>query len=369
MFGSGPVYSWLPRRHEGVTLKGAQQFSLRGFALKERHAHRTAFVVALLFLAFTSVAASWAEPVRSQFGVYLTRLDDFNIRAKTFNATFWLFTVADKPTDPTFTSLEFTNAISTSVTNRLEEQIEGRYWLQQRIQGTFRHNWDLSHYPFTKQALHIEIEATDDMSHVLLDPDHANTGFDGDIRIDGWGITSVKLLPIVKEYRSSFGDPRLEPGSASQYSRLTLVISVEQIDLSSFITMVITPAIAILITLITYLLFSKDLGLLTARFSLLVGSIFAVVISMRSVITELGSMTSINLLEIIHVAALIYVTVGIAAAVHTWLALRKDGDVAHKLKVSNLIALISTAALVLAISVAVTDAYLDWIRTHAETLS
>jgi len=337
--------------------------------LKGRLPQRIGLAAALLFLAVTSVAVSWAEPVRSQFGIYLTRLDDFNIRAKTFNATFWLFTVADKPMDPTLTSLEFTNAISTSVTNRLEEQIEGRYWLQERIQGTFRHNWDLSHYPFTKQALHIEIEATDDMSHVLLDPDHANTGFDRDIRIDGWRITSVRLLPVVKEYRSSFGDPRLEPGSASQYSRLTLAISVEQIDLSSFITMVITPVIAILITLITYLLFSKDLGLLTARFSLLVGSVFAVVISMRSVATELGSMTGINLLEIIHVAALIYVTVGIAAAVHTWLALKKDGDVAHKRKVSNWIALISTVTLVLVISGAITDAYLDWIKTHAETQS
>ena len=337
--------------------------------MKGRLPQRIGLAAALLFLAVTSVAVSLAEPVRSQFGIYLTRLDDFNIRAKTFNATFWLFTVAGKPTDPTFTSLEFTNAISTSVTNRLEEQIEGRYWLQERIQGTFRHNWDLSHYPFTKQALHIEIEATDDMSHVLLDPDHANTGFDRDIRIDGWRITSVRLLPVVKEYRSSFGDPRLEPGSASQYSRLTLAISVEQIDLSSFITMVITPVIAILITLITYLLFSKDLGLLTARFSLLVGSVFAVVISMRSVATELGSMTGINLLEIIHVAALIYVTVGIAAAVHTWLALKKDGDVAHKRKVSNWIALISTVTLVLVISGAITDAYLDWIKTHAETQS
>jgi hypothetical protein len=346
-----------------------QQFSLRGFALKGRLPHRTGLVVALLFLAVTSVTASWAEPVRSQFGIYLTRLDDFNIRAKTFNATFWLFTVAGKPMDPTLTSLEFTNAVSISVTNRLEEQIGGRYWLQERIQGTFRHNWDLSHYPFTKQALHIEVEATDDMSEVLLDPDHANTGFDRDIRIDGWRITSVRLLPVVKEYRSSFGDPRLEPGSASQYSRLTLVISVEQVDLSSFITMVITPVIALLITLITYLLFSKDLGLLTARFSLLVGSIFAVVISMRSVATELGSMTGINMLEIIHVAALIYVTIGIAAAVHTWLALRKDGDVAHTRSVSNWIAVISTAALFSVISLAVTDAYLNWINTHAETPS
>ncbi len=337
--------------------------------MTRRLPYRTGLLIAVLFLSVTNAADSWAEPIRSQFGIYLTRLDDFNIRAKTFNATFWLFTVADRPMDPTITSLEFTNAVSISETNRLEEKIGGRYWLQQRIQGTFRHNWNLSHYPFSKQALSIEIEATDDINYVMLDPDHANTSFDDDIRIDGWRITSVQLLPLVKEYESSFGDPRLEPGSRSQYSRLTLVILVEETDVSSFVTLAITPILAILITLITYLLFSKDLGLLTARFSLLVGSLFAVVISMRSVAAELGPITGISLLEIIHVAALIYVTVGIAAAVHTWLALKNDGDVTHKRQVSNWIAFVSTAVLVVIIGLAAADVFHGWHAAQAQTVS
>ncbi len=333
--------------------------------MTQRLPHRAILFLAVLFLAIVNAAACWAEPVRSPFGIYLTRLDDFNIRAKTFNATFWLFTVSDRPMDPALTSLEFTNAVDITVTNRIEEKIDGRFWLQERIQGTFRHNWDLSHYPFTRQALHIEIEATDDIGHTVLDPDHANTSFDSDIAIGGWRIASVQLLPAVKEYRSSFGDPRLQPGAASQYSRLTLQISVEQTDISPFVTMAITPVIAILIALVTYLLFSKDLGLLTARFSLLVGSVFAVVISMRSVAAELGPTASINLLEILHIVALLYITVGIAAAVHTWLALRNDGDVAHKRKVSAWIASVSTAILILVIGYAVADAYLGLFETHA----
>lgn len=329
---------------------------------------RAGFLVALLFLAVANVTAVWAAPNQSQFGIYLTRLDDFNIRAKTFSATFWLFTVADRPRNPTLTSLEFTNAVNISVTNQLEEKIDGRYWLQERIQGTFRHNWDLSRYPFTRQALHIEIEATDDIDHALLDPDHANTSFDSDILIDGWRIAAVRLVPTTKAYKSQFGDPRLQPGTISQYSRLTLQITVEQTDVSSFITMAITPVIAILIVLVTYLLFSKDLGLLTARFSLLVGSIFALVISMRSVAAELGSTASLNLLDVLHVAALIYTTAGIGAAVYTWLALRKDGDIAKERKVVFGIALVSTAALILVVGYAVAVAYMGSLdmRTHAQ---
>ncbi len=331
--------------------------------------HRVGIVLAVLLLAVINAATSWSEPSRSQFGVYLTRLDDFNIRGKSFTATFWLFTVADQPMDPTFTSLEFPNAVKIDVTNRVEEKINGRYWLQERIQGTFRHSWDLSYYPFTKQTLLIHIEAIDDLQSMILDPDHANTSFDSEISIDGWKISSVRLLPVVKDYRSSFGDPRLQPGSESHYARLTLSISVEQTDVSSLIPMIITPVIAILITFISYLLFSKDLGLLTARFSLLVGSMFAVVISMRSIAAELGSMAVISLLEIIHVGALIYVTVGIGAAVYTWLVLKKEGDVARKEKALNLIAITSTGALLLLIGWSVTDAYAAWLHNHAPSAS
>lgn len=298
-----------------------------------------------------------AEPSTGRYGVYLTRLDDFNIRGTSFSATFWLFTVSPDREDQTFRTLEFPNATKAEFTNELAENVDGRFWLQKRVQGNFRHSWDLSHYPFARQTLRIEIEATSDANTVGLEPDAANTGFDKDISISGWRIESVRLVPSRKTYDSNFGDPRLAPGTVSAYSRLTLEIVVAQSDPSAFLTMVITPVIAVFITLITYLLFSRELGLLTARLSLLVGTIFAVVISMRSVAAELGSITTINLIDVVHIAALIYTTIGIAAAVQTWWALRNDSDVEQTHRVSRWILWSSTAVLFVVLGLSFADAY------------
>ena len=314
-----------------------------------------AFAALLALCCLTAVAAS--EPVDARYGIYLTRLDDFDIRGTSFSATFWLFSTSDQQQDTAFQSLEFPNASHIETTNRLLEKVGAKYWLQERVQGNFRHSWDLSHYPFTRQTLRIEIESVDDLNTVRLAPDVANTGFDKDIEISGWRIDSVRLVPVTKSYDTSFGDPRLPPGTVSRYSKLELEIVVEQTDPSAFIIMVITPVIAIFITLITYLLFSRELGLLTARLSLLVGTIFAVVISMRSVATELGSVTSINLLDVVHISALVYTTIGIAAAVQTWWALKNDADANQTHRISRLVMWLSTAALLVVLSLSFADAY------------
>ncbi len=302
-------------------------------------------------------AVAHADPVSQRYGIYLTRLDDFDIRGTSFSATFWLFSTSADQQVPALQSLEFPNASHVETTNRLVEKVDGKNWLQERVQGNFRHSWDLSHYPFTRQTLRVEIEAVDDLNAIRLEPDVADTGFDKDIEISGWRIDSVRLVPVTKSYDTSFGDPRLPPGTVSRYSKLELEIVVEQTDPSAFITMVITPVIAIFITLITYLLFSRELGLLTARLSLLVGTIFAVVISMRSVAAELGSVTSINLLDVVHISALVYTTIGIAAAVQTWWALKNDADAGQTHRISRLILWLSTAALVVVLSLSFADAY------------
>lgn len=313
-------------------------------------------LVAMLMLIGPALAAP-IEQQSSTYGFYLTRLDNFNIGGGTFSATFWLFSFGSNSKAMTSSAIEFPNAVSTETTNELEERIDGGFLLQHRIQGTFRHNWDLRSYPFVRQTLRIELESVDDVGKILFHPDQANTNFDRNISINGWEIVSVRLIPQVKRYESSFGDPRLHSGSTSVYSKLILEIKVRQSDVSAFITLVITPIIAIVLTLITYLLFSRELGLLTARLSLLVGAIFAVVISMRSAATELGSITNINLLDVIHIAALLYITVGIAASVQTWWALKSDSDVVQTQRISNWVAAISTLAVLLAIAFSLISAY------------
>jgi len=96
-------------------------------------------VFAILF-PLLSVTAH-AQEKQSKYGIYLTQLGDFNFKAKTFSATFWIFTVTPNKDEKVLSSLELTNSTQATVTNQSEEQIPDRgFWYQQRIRGTFRHD-------------------------------------------------------------------------------------------------------------------------------------------------------------------------------------------------------------------------------------
>ena len=287
-------------------------------------------ILAFLILFCTSLSWNFWTPAEAQekltrYGIYLTQLGDFNAKTKSFSATFWLFTSQPGKDEKIFSSLEFTNSTQFAVTNYSEEQIPDRgYWYQERIRGTFRHDWDISRYPFNRQVLRIEIQGSEDIDRLIIKPDIFNSGFDPDIRLDGWQITSFQVIDKRKAYTSSFGDPRLAPGSKSEYGQVVLEIVVEQTDVSAFLTMIITPIISMLLALFTYLLMSEQIALLTTRLNLLAGSIFAIVISMRSVAGELGSITSINLVDVVHIAAILYVTSAICDAIYCWWLIERN---------------------------------------------
>lgn len=316
-------------------------------------------VLAILLPLFSTT--SQAQEKQTKYGIYLTQLGDFNFKAKTFSATFWIFTVVPNKDEKILSSLEFTNSTQATVTNQSEEQIPDRgFWYQQRIRGTFRHDWDISRYPFNRQVLSIEIEGSEDLDRLLIKPDIFNSGFDPGIRLDGWQITSFNVRDRKKAYTSSFGDPRLAPGSKTEYGQVVLEIVVDQIDVSSFLTMIITPLISMLLALFTYLLMSEQIALLTTRLNLLAGSIFAIVISMRSVAGELGSITSINLVDVVHIVAIFYVTSAIIDAIYCWWLIERNGvSFAITKKRSNIIASVSTVMAIIILAVFFVRSYLQ----------
>ncbi len=304
--------------------------------------------VAGLMMAVAWIGSANAQPKRINYGIYLTQLGDFNFKTKTFSAIFWLFTVTPEKDADIFSSLEFANSTNFSVTNQTEEHLPERgYWVQERVRGTFRHDWDISRYPFNRQILKIQIEGAEDIDHLLIKPDIFNSGFDPDIQLDGWKITSFRVNEAKKTYTSSFGDPRLAPGARTEYDQLVLEIVVDQVDVSAFLTMIITPIISILLALFTYLLMSEQIALLTTRLNLLAGAIFAIVISMRSVAGELGSITAINLVDVVHISALCYVTVAIGNAIYCWWLLEhKSLPYVTVKQHSNILAFVATTLII-----------------------
>ena len=292
-------------------------------------------------------------PEQLRLGAYLTGLGDFDPARKSFSASFWVWTVGPQDGAKSLSQLEFPNAIKVESPNEVQEATPQGIWSQRKIVGSFRHGWDLRRFPFDRQLLRIEMEEAErDIARVTYVPDTANSSFDPELSLSGWRILSTQLLTGSKQYHTSFGDPRLPPGSPSAYARAELRVLLERTDRSGFWKLTVGAFAAALMALASYGLRVDQAAALSPRFGLLAGSAFAAVISLRSAASELGASGYTTLIDTVHGAVLLYILMATAAGVVAWRSFLRHGEVATVQRLEKRLACFSTlliAALILAL--------------------
>ena len=297
--------------------------------------------------------AGTASPEHLSLGAYLTGLGDLDPAKKSFSASFWVWTVGQQDRAKSLSQLEFPNAIKVESPNAVQETTAQGIWSQRKIVGSFRHGWDLRRFPFDRQLLRIEMEEAErDTTSLVYVPDSANSSFDPEVNLSGWRLLSTQLVTGSKPYHTSFGDPRLPPGSPSAYARAELRILLERTDRSGFWKLTVGAFAAALMALASYGLRVDQAPALSPRFGLLAGSAFAAVISLRSAATELGASGYTTLIDSVHAAVLLYILVATGAGVVAWRGLLRHGDVARVQRLEKRAAGFSTllfAALILAL--------------------
>ena len=297
--------------------------------------------------------AAAVGPEQLRLGAYLTGLGDFDPTRKSFSASFWVWTVGPQDGAKSLSQLEFPNAIKVESPNELQEATPQGIWSQRKIVGSFRHGWDLRRFPFDRQLLRIQMEEAErDTTSLVYVPDTANSSFDPELNLSGWRLLSTQLVSGSKKYHTSFGDPRLPPGSPSAYARAELRVLLERTDQSGFWKLTAGAFAAALMALASYGLRVDHAAALSPRFGLLAGSAFAAVISLRSAATELGASGYTTLIDSVHAAVLLYILVATAAGVVAWRSFLRHGDVARVQRLEKRAAGFSTllfAALILAL--------------------
>ena len=292
-------------------------------------------------------------PEKLRIGAYLTSLGDFDPAKKSFSAAFWVWSVGPLDGVKSLDQLEFPNAIKVESPNALQETTAQGIWSQRKIVGSFRHGWNLRRFPFDRQLLRIEMEEAErDTASLVYVPDTANSSFDPEVNLSGWRILSTQLVTDSKQYHTSFGDPRLPPGSPSAYARAELRVLLERTDRSGFWKLTVGAFAAALMALASYGLRVDQAPALSPRFGLLAGSTFAAVISLRSAATELGASGYTTLIDSVHAAVLLYILVATAAGVVAWRGFLRHGDVVSVQRLEKRVAGFSTllfSALILAL--------------------
>lgn len=216
-------------------------------------------------------------------GVDLIALHDLDMTHGTFGADFWVWSVCPNDTYKPLSTMEFIDADSTNMSYVLHQVVNGTYWTQAKITGTFRHPWDLTKFPFGGQQLVIEMEDAESLAtEFTYVPDVADSIQEPDLQLDGWRVTASHLAAGTHRYVTTFGDPR-DPGGVSDFPRLTLTITLGRQDkVTSFFKLTFVVYIAFLISLISYFLNLGSLTMLTARLGVISGTLFAVAVNLRS---------------------------------------------------------------------------------------
>jgi hypothetical protein len=289
----------------------------------------TIFLPLCWLLTLTQPALAEPSPQSCKVGVYLLSLRDFSPSNKSFGGDFWIWSNCRSKDLKPLESMEVVNGKDVQTAydsveekknplaiNKSQKSQEKIVWAQRKISATFQHNWMVANFPFDRHQLEIPLEETKlVVQDFVYTPDVENSSYKQDMNLEGWKIKKFEIRERPEKYRSTFGDPDLKNGDESEYSRLSILINIERDSTLSFFKL-ITGVYAAFATIL--LAFFLDTGAeFGNRTGLLVGSLFAVLVSMQSIDSVLGQSDVLTMVDMIHVTTLGYVFVAVLAAVYS----------------------------------------------------
>ena len=247
-------------------------------------------------------------------GIFITSLHDLDPIGGSFGVDYWVWSVHPSELDP-LESQELYNAKEANADLDLKKERGDQEWSQRKISAVVLHDWDMSNFPFDRQVLDIVLEeGAADTNALVYTADTANSGYNEDIRLDGWRITDFTIEERTVHYATTFGDPDISSGSS--YARLVASVQIEREDVAGFFKLVAGVYAASAICLLSFLMAPDIPPIFGARMAVLVGSLFATVISLRASEAVLGGSTAtLSLVDKIHIVAMVYIFIAALIAV------------------------------------------------------
>lgn len=255
-----------------------------------------------------------ADPNVYQMGVYITSLHDLDVRNESFGVDYWVWSVHPSDLGNPLENLEFYNAREVDINLDETDERGDENWSQRKIGSVVRHDWDLSNYPFDRQVLDIVLEeGFADTTTLVYDPDTANSGYNEDIELEGWRITNFEVEESAVEYATTFGDPAISDGSS--YARLVASVEIQRDSTTGFFKLVAGVYAASAIAILSFLMVPDIAPIFGARMVVLVGALFATMLSLRASEAVLGSTEALSLVDKIHIATMIFIFIAALLAV------------------------------------------------------
>ncbi|MDR3589016.1 MAG: hypothetical protein P4N41_05085 [Negativicutes bacterium] len=259
-----------------------------------------------------------------KIGTYIDDVDSLSIKDSNWTTNFyvWFNWNGDKTLDPGGKMVLVDGVINKKDLLEDYHDINGVNYQRYKISAKIIKFYDTTRVPIENQMLNIYIEdGARDGTKLRFEAD-SSSNLSSRITIPGYRIIRSSNVVKTHTYRSSYGDPKVEPNAQKVFSQYIYAMEINRIDYGLYIKLFLSLFAALLLTLSSFFIKPSDIG---PRFSLPTGAYFGAVANSYVVNSILPSSGSFGLVD--HVAGIglftIFLSIALSLVSH-FLYVRKD---------------------------------------------
>lgn len=261
--------------------------------------------------AWGGAAPAAGPPEVCRIGINVEDLYDLDMARETFGAILWIWSLCPSADLSPLDAMVFPTASGSLSLGAIEtvDAAAGGHYSSRRVQGTFRYNWDMAHYPFDRQRIVIPIDdARYGADRLVFEPDTRESFVTPDLRerLDEWIVSELELATSVSEEASTYGLPDAE---GARYARIEAAIPLQREHLVTFMKLTSGVFAGVFIAFLSFFYDPNDRSGFGGKLGLLVGVLFAVLLSLRNADASIGDTGHLTLVSDIHLVTLVLVVV------------------------------------------------------------
>lgn len=282
------------------------------------------------------------QPATCLLGVYIQDMRDYQFAQNSFFASVRLWSVCPSSKQTPLSDFNVLNANSINLGEvhtlkvpngsdyfRNDAEV---YWSTRTIDGKFFHHWSAKNFPFDRHTITLQFEALkDDINSFVLTPDFAHSGFNPTINNEDWIVNGFSISEIPQRYSTNFGKPDLGASREGSYSRIKVQLTLQRSRITSFLKLCAGVYAAVLMSGMAFLMDMRETTFVSSRNGILVGCLFASIVSMQKAEATLGASEDVTLTDLIHIVSIFYVLAASALAflAYMWCEAGRGEEVLH----------------------------------------
>lgn len=269
-----------------------------------------------LFVFYSSLAKESRAPDTVTVGVYVNSVHDIDFKEKQYAINLWLWLKYKNQKFDFSKYLEVPMAKSVDKSFYMVDTLEdGRLYMMMKLQCVMKDIWKIENFPFDRQKLRFSIENSQYGSGELIFVEDTLGNHFSKWVASGWDIIpdSLKIFTTIKKYETSFGDPTLAKPN-SEFSVFRVHIGIERDSWWLFLKLFVGMYLSFFLSFLCFFIHTDNID---SRFSLSVGSLFAVIGNKYVIDSALPESTTFTLVDTLHGVTLFFVFAVVACSVYS----------------------------------------------------